>query len=257
MSAGRAPSTFSARYSPIEWWRPENSRISAAGSAESRSDSDTSCRAATQPSVLSESRATSSPSQRQPVQVDEERAGLVDVEAQRRGVDLGQLAADPQPGERQARAGAAGEDQRHVGRREVQQVDQRVVHLRVVDQVPVVERQHEPPRVPRDQLQQRGERVAPGVLGALLDQLLADRRGRRRPPGAPGARPPAGATGTSAGRCRRGAGRARRPSPPSSSQHPQPLHGQGRLAVARRCVDDDELAARTRPAASRAAAAAR
>ena len=109
--------------------------------------------------------------QRQPVEVDEERAGLVDVEAQRRGVDLGQLAADPQPGERQARAGAAGEDQRHVGRREVQQVDQRVVHLRVVDQVPVVERQHEPSRVLRDQLQQRGKRVAPGVLGALLDQL--------------------------------------------------------------------------------------
>ena len=155
----------------MEWWRPEKPRISAAGSVVSRSDSDTSCRAATQPSVLAESRATSSPRSAQPVQVDQERACLVDVEAQRRGVDLGQLLPHPQPGERQPGPGAAGQDQRQVRWREVEHVHQCPVHRDVVDQVPVVDGQHDPAGVARDELQQRRERVALGVLRALFDQL--------------------------------------------------------------------------------------
>jgi hypothetical protein len=44
----------------------------------------------------------------QPAPVDEERAGLVEVEPQGVGVDLGELAAHPQPRQRQLRPGAAG-----------------------------------------------------------------------------------------------------------------------------------------------------
>ena len=187
----------------------------------------------------------------EPVEVDEEGAGLGEVEPQGVGVDLGELAAHGQARERQAGPGAAGEDQRQVGRREVEQVHQGAVHLGVLDEVPVVEGEHDPALVPGDELQQRGERVALGVLGALLDQgleLVERVFGGQRP--AQGLQQvgeePVRVVVVAVQAEPRDVGAV-------VLQLLLPLHGQGGLAVPGGRVDDDELAARPGRAAWRAA----
>ena len=81
--------------------------------------------------------------QRQSHHLVEVRRGLVGREAQVGGADLDQLAAPPQPGQRQRRVGAAGDHQVDLRGQVLQQEGHPVLHLARVDDVVVVEHQHD------------------------------------------------------------------------------------------------------------------
>ena len=69
--------------------------------------------------------------------------GLVGREAQIGGADLDEFAATPQASQRQRRVGAAGDHQVHLRREVLQQEGHPVLHLACVDDVVVVEHQHD------------------------------------------------------------------------------------------------------------------
>ena len=175
----------------------------------------------------------------QPVQIDQEGTGFGQIETQGVGVDLDQLAAHPQPAQRQPRPDPAGQHDREVGRGEVEQVHQGAVHLGVLDQVPVVEGQHQPPVVPADLFQQHRQGVGLGVLDVLLQQVpqvAQDVPGVRHGPTdglqqveQEPVRVVVVPVQSQPGRHRAAVG-----------QHPQPLHGKRGLAVAGRGVDDHQ-----------------
>ena len=99
----------------------------------------------------------------------QQRRRLVRGEPQLRGAQFGQLAAAPQPGQRQWRVGAAGQHQVQSRRPVLEQEPERGVHGLGVNQVVVVEHQ------------QRLVRIGPG--GQLVDQRGHQplvRRGRGR-----------------------------------------------------------------------------
>ena len=73
----------------------------------------------------------------------EVRRGLVGREAQVGGADLDQLAARSQPGQRQRRIGAAGDHQVQPRRQVVEQERHPLVDVARVDDVVVVEHQHD------------------------------------------------------------------------------------------------------------------
>ena len=79
----------------------------------------------------------------------EQLGGLLAGEAQVGLAQLGQLAAGPQPGQRQRRVGAAGQHQPQLRREALQQDRQAVVDRWRLDQVVVVQDQHDLPRAPR------------------------------------------------------------------------------------------------------------
>ena len=94
--------------------------------------------------------------------VVEERVRLVGGEAQVRGAQLEELAAGAQPGQGQRRVGARGDGEGDLRRQVVEQERHRLVDVRRVDDVVVVERQH----------------GRPGELVEIVDQ--ADQHGLRR-----------------------------------------------------------------------------
>ena len=73
----------------------------------------------------------------------EVRRGLVGREAQVGGADLDELAARPQPSQRQRRVGAAGDHQVQLRREVLEQEGHPVVDVARVDDVVVVEHQHD------------------------------------------------------------------------------------------------------------------
>ena len=99
--------------------------------------------AAIQPSVRPSSAATSRAVSCQAHRLVEVRRGLVGREAQVGGADLDQLAARSQAGQRQRRIGAAGDHQVHLRGQMVEQEGHPVVDVARVDDVVVVEHQHD------------------------------------------------------------------------------------------------------------------
>ena len=85
----------------------------------------------------------SSRGQVQPHHLVEVRRGLVGSEAQIGGADLDQLAARSQAGQRQRRVGAGGDHQVDLRRQVLQQERHPAVDVARVDQVVVVEHQHD------------------------------------------------------------------------------------------------------------------
>ena len=75
-----------------------------------------------------------------PVEV---RHGLLGREAQVGGAELDQLASGSQPGQRQRRVGSAGNDQVQPRRHMVEQERHPLLHLGRIDDVVVVEHQHD------------------------------------------------------------------------------------------------------------------
>ena len=108
-----------------------------------RSDSAASCKPAAQPSVRSASAATDASGRSAAGRVRSSSAASVGGEPQVGRAQLGQLAAGPQPGQRQRRVAAAGQHHAQCRRQVVEQELQRRVHLRRADQVVVVEDQQQ------------------------------------------------------------------------------------------------------------------
>ena len=79
----------------------------------------------------------------QPGRRPQQRGGLLDGEAKVPLAELAELAAGAQPGERQRRVGAAGQHQPQLRRRPFQQQREVAVDRRGVDQVIVVQDQHD------------------------------------------------------------------------------------------------------------------
>ena len=75
--------------------------------------------------------------------VAQQDGGLVRSEPQIGGAQFGQLAAHPQPRQRQGRVGAAGHHHVQAGRRMLDQERQRLVDHRVLDHVVVVQHQEQ------------------------------------------------------------------------------------------------------------------
>ena len=113
--------------------------------------------AAIQPSVRSSSAATSRAAQVEAHHLVEVRGGLVGREAQVGGADLDELAARAQAGQRQRRIGAAGDHQVQLRREMVEQEGHPVVDVAGVDDVVVVEHQHDIVRDGAELVEQRGE----------------------------------------------------------------------------------------------------
>ena len=99
--------------------------------------------AAIHPSVRPSSAATSRAVRCQAHHLVEVRGGLVGREAQVGGADLDQLAARPQPGQRQRRVGAAGDHQVQPRGQVVEQERHPLLDVARVDDVVVVEHQHD------------------------------------------------------------------------------------------------------------------
>ena len=142
-------------------------------------ESAASCSAAIQPSVRPSSAATSCCRQRQAHHLVEVRRGLVGREAQVGGADLDQLAARSQPGQRQRGIGAAGDHQVQPRRQVLEQERHPVLHLARVDDVVVVEHQHDVVRDGAEVVEQRGQR--PPRSAAAGAPAGARARLRRRP----------------------------------------------------------------------------
>ena len=177
----------------------------------------------------------------QTIELDEELPGLVEVEAQRVGVDLHHVPPHAQPAQRQLRPATAGQHDRQVGRREVHQVHQRPPRRSFVDEVPVVEREHDPALVVAHDLQERRQGVALHVLGVLLDQgsKIVDRlvgRGEGPTHGLEQVREEPVRIDVVAVQTQPGH------QCPGVLQDRQPLHRQRRLPVAGRCMDHREPA---------------
>lgn len=111
--------------------------------------------------------------------------GLLGREAQIGGAELDELATPSQPGQRQRRVGAAGDHQVELGRQVLQQEGHPVLDLAGVDDVVVVEHQHDLVRERAELVEQRGQDGFDGRLGRLQERegMAADPvRGRLEAP---------------------------------------------------------------------------
>ena len=186
-------------------------------------DSAASWSAAIQPSVRPSSAATSCSGQLQAHHPVEVRRGLVGREAQVGGADLDQLAARPQPGQRQRGIGAAGDHQVQPRRQVVEQERHPLLHLGRVDDVVVVEHQHDVVGDGAEVVEQRGEhRLDRGRLRRLQERerARADLRRHRLQRGdqvGPEGRGLVVAPGRATAR-RRSARRSARPVPPPATR---------------------------------------
>ena len=106
-------------------------------------ESAASWRAAIQPSVRASSAAMSPAVRSSPIIAVEVRRRLVGGEAQVGGADLDQLAARPQASQRQRRVGAGGDHQVDLRREVLQQERHPGLDVVGVDEVVVVEHQHD------------------------------------------------------------------------------------------------------------------
>ena len=202
-------------------------------------DRAASCSAAIHPSVRPSSAATSAAVSSQAHHLVEVRRSLVRCESQVGSPDLDQLAACPQPGQRHRRVSATGDHEVQPRRQVVEQERHRVLDLARVDQVVVVEHQHDVVAGRPDVVEQRGEHhLDRGRLrrGKQLQLVRADPRRRRPQRGDHVA--PEGHRVVVAGVERQPcsgllAGRCRRPR--------EPLREQPRLAEAGRCGDEGQL----------------
>ena len=122
---------------------PAKPAMKPAASSRPCIESAASWSAAIQPSVRPSSAATSRCRQGQSHHLVEVRRGLVGREAQIGGADLDQLAARSQPSQRQRRVGAAGDHQVELWGEVLQQEGDAVVHVARLDDVVVVEHQHD------------------------------------------------------------------------------------------------------------------
>ena len=95
--------------------------------------------------------------QRQAHRLVEVRRGLIGREPQLGRADLDQLAARPQPGQRQRGIGPAGDHHVQPRRQMVEQERHPVLHIAGVDDVVVVEHQHDVARDGAQVVEQRGE----------------------------------------------------------------------------------------------------
>ena len=146
-------------------------------------ESAASCSAAIHPSVRPSSAATSAAVSCEAHHLVEVRRSLVRREPQVSGPDLDQLAARPQPGQRQRRVSATGDHQVQPRRQVVEQERHRVVDLAGLDQVVVVEHQHDVAAGRAEVVEQRREhQLDRGRLrrGQELQLVRAD-PGRHRP----------------------------------------------------------------------------
>ena len=193
--------------------------------------------AAIHPSVRPSRAATSLRRQRQPHHLVEVRRGLVGREAQVGGADLDELAARPQPGQRQRRVGAAGDHQVQLRGQVLQQEGHPVLDVARVDDVVVVEHQHDVVREGAEVVEQRGEDRFDRRAGAT-----AGARARpRRPRAPPSAARRSGRSRTARDRCRRWSSESHAADRPSAGGGGQPLGQQRRLAEAGRCRDQRQL----------------
>ncbi len=182
--------------------------------------------------------------------VGEEGAGLVGSEPQVGGTQLDELAARPQPGQRQRRVRPCRDRQAGLRRQVVQEERHHLVHLGRLDDVVVVERQHGPAGLEVELVDHTGQHR----LGCVPAQPPAQPPRRTHPRS--GARP-RGARGSVAGRCRpcratatrRGPGRPRRvrgPGPARSSCRslPAPRPAPGGAGPPRRAAPSSRAVSR-------------
>ena len=106
----------------------------------------------------------------QPDDVVEVGRHFVGGEAQVGGADLDQLAAGPQPSQRQERVGSAADHQVDVRREVLQQERHAVAEVGPVDQVVVVEHQVDVVRRGRELVEHRGEDGLDRRLGRLQER---------------------------------------------------------------------------------------
>ena len=111
--------------------------------------------------------------QRQSHHLVEVRRGLRGREAQVGGADLDELAARSQPRQRQRRVGAAGDHQVYLRGQVLQQEGHPVVHVARVDDVVVVEHQHDIVRDGVEVVEQGGEARLDRRLGRLQERERA------------------------------------------------------------------------------------
>ena len=147
-------------------------------------DSAASCRAAIHPSVRPSSAATSAAVSSQAHHLVEVRRSLVRREPQVGGTDLDQLATRSQPGQRQRRVSSAGDHQVQPRRQVVEQERHRVLDLAGVDQVVVVEHQHDVAAGRAEVVEQRREHHLDRGRLRRGQQLQLVRRRPRAPPSA-------------------------------------------------------------------------
>ena len=121
---------------------PPNELTKPAASPRPCSEIAASCRPATQPSVLASSAATSS-AEVEAHRLSEEVGGLGRGEAEVGAAHLGQLASGAQSRQGQRGILAGGDDQVHLGRQVRDQEGQRIVHRPGVEDVVVVEDEHD------------------------------------------------------------------------------------------------------------------
>ena len=193
---------------------PANPAMNAAMSSRPCIDSAASCSAAIHPSVRASSTSTSAGVDCQAHRLVEVGGGLVGGEAQVGGADLEQLAPGAQARQRQGRVGAAGDHQVDLRRQVLEQERHRLVDLRRLDDVVVVEHQDQVVVDGVQVVEQRRDddvRRLPEAPGAR-----AARRRRRREQRSGGRR--RRRSRTARGRCRADRARARR-SPGPSANH--------------------------------------
>ena len=194
-----------------------------------------SCRPAAQPSVRASSAATWSGPSSSPITWLRNSAGLGGREPQVGGAQLEQLAARPQPRQRQRRVGPGRHRDADPRRQVLQEEGDGVVHGGFVDDVVVVERQHRGPVELVEVVDQAGQDRLGRDLAAGLEQgrglgRLRRPTRRRRPDG----------SGTGGGRCRRRPATARPRRAGGSSPARQPLGQQRRLAEPGRRRDEHQ-----------------
>ena len=166
--------------------------------------------------------------------------GLLGGEAQVGGADLDQLAARPQPRQRQGRVGPAGDHQVQLRREVVEQEGHRVVDLARLDDVVVVEDQHDVPVDGAEVVEEGGEHRLHGQRLRCLEELEGAGAHRRSEGPEPGDDVgPEVRRVVVAGVQRQPRRGARRP--PAAVG--QPLREQRGLAEARRGGDEHELGA--------------
>ena len=183
---------------------PAKPAMNAATSSRPCIESAASWSAAIHPSVRPSSAATSAARQLQSHHLVEVRRGLVGREAQIGGADLDELATPSQPRQRQRRVGAAGDHQVYLRGQVLQQEGHPVLHVARVDDVVVVEHQHD---IVRDGV----EVVEQGRPGPPRSAAAGDCRSESAPAPTPGAAVSARRPGTSRttrDRCRAGRARA-------------------------------------------------
>ena len=120
-------------------------------------DSAASWSAAIQPSVRSSRATTSAGGELQAHRPVEVRRHLLGREPQLRRTDLDQLATGSQPGQRHRRVGPAGDHQVEARWQVVEQERHGLLHLAGLDEVVVVEHQHDLAAGRADVVEQRGE----------------------------------------------------------------------------------------------------